>query len=145
MTTNTVTLQRVLRAPPERIYAAFVTAAAMAKWLPPNGYTCTVHHMDAKVGGSYKMSFADIGSGHGHSFGGDYLELVPNERVRYTAVFDDPNMSGNMQTSVTLKAVSCGTDISIVQEGIPAMIPTEACYLGWQQSLALLALLVESA
>lgn len=145
MTTNTVRLHRVLRATPDRIYAAFLNAAAMSKWLPPNGYTCTVHHMDAKVGGTYKMSFADIGSGHGHSFGGEYLELVPNERLRYTGVFDDPNLSGEMQTSVTLKAVSCGTEINIVQEGIPAVIPTESCYLGWQQSLVLLGLLVEAA
>ncbi|MEO7578681.1 MAG: SRPBCC family protein [Massilia sp.] len=143
MTTNTVRLHRILRTTPDRVYAAFVTPAAMAKWLPPNGFTCTVHAMDAKVGGSYKMSFADVGSGQGHSFGGEYLELVPGERIRYTAVFDDPAMSGQMQTTVTLTPVACGTEINVVQEGIPAMIPTEMCYLGWQQSLVLLGLLVE--
>ena len=145
MTTNTIRLHRVLRCTPDRIYAAFLNPAALAKWLPPNGFTCTVQQLDAKVGGSYKASFSDIGTGHGHSFGGDYLELVPNERLRYTGVFDDPNLKGEMQTSVTLKAVSCGTEINIVQEGIPAVIPTESCYLGWQQSLALLTLLVETA
>jgi uncharacterized protein YndB with AHSA1/START domain len=145
MTTNTIRLHRVLRCTPDRIYTAFTNPAAMAKWLPPNGYSCTVQHMDAKVGGSYKASFSDIGTGHGHSFGGDYLELVPGERLRYTGVFDDPNLKGEMQTTVTLKAVSCGTEVNIVQEGIPAVIPTESCYLGWQQSLALLALLVETA
>lgn len=144
MTTNTVRLHRVLRASPERIYAAFVNPAAMAKWLPPNGYTCTVHAMDASVGGAYQMSFRDIASGHDQAFGGAYLELVPGQRLRYSAKFDDPNLPGEMQTSVTLTAVSCGTDLQIVQEGIPAMIPAEACYLGWQQSLALLALLVET-
>jgi uncharacterized protein YndB with AHSA1/START domain len=142
--TSTIRLHRVLRASPDRIYAAFLNPAAMAKWLPPNGYVCTVHQLDARVGASYKMSFADIGTGQGHSFGGDYLELVPNERLRYSAVFDDPNLPGDMQTTVTLKAVSCGTEINIVQEGVPAMIPAEACYLGWQQSLTLLALLVET-
>ena len=145
MTTNTIRLHRVLRCTPDRIYTAFTNPAAMAKWLPPNGYSCTVQHMDARVGGSYKASFSDIGTGHGHSFGGDYLELVPGERLRYTGVFDDPNLKGEMQTTVTLKAVSCGTEVNIVQEGIPAVIPTESCYLGWQQSLALLALLVETA
>jgi uncharacterized protein YndB with AHSA1/START domain len=145
MTTNTIRLHRVLRCTPDRIYAAFTNPAAMAKWLPPNGYSCTVQHMDARVGGSYKASFSDIGTGHGHSFGGDYLELVPGERLRYTGVFDDPNLKGEMQTTVTLTAVSCGTEVNIVQEGIPAVIPTESCYLGWQQSLALLALLVETA
>ena len=145
MTTNTIRLHRVLRCTPDRIYAAFLNPAALAKWLPPNGFTCTVQQLDAKVGGSYKASFSDIGTGHGHSFGGDYLELVPNERLRYTGVFDDPNLKGEMQTAVTLKAVSCGTEINIVQEGIPAVIPTESCYLGWQQSLALLTLLVETA
>lgn len=145
MTTNTIRLHRVLRCTPDRIYQAFLNAAAMAKWLPPNGYTCTVHQMDVKVGGTYKMSFADIGTGHGHSFGGEYRELVQNERLRYTAVFDDPNLPGEMQTLVTLKAVSCGTEVNIVQEGVPAVIPAESCYLGWQQSLVLLALLVEIA
>jgi uncharacterized protein YndB with AHSA1/START domain len=145
MTTNTIRLHRVLRCTPDRIYTAFTNPVAMAKWLPPNGYSCTVQHMDARVGGSYKASFSDIGTGHGHSFGGDYLELVPGERLRYTGVFDDPNLKGEMQTTVTLKAVSCGTEVNIVQEGIPAVIPAESCYLGWQQSLALLALLVETA
>lgn len=145
MTTNTVRLHRILRASPERIYAAFLNPASMAKWLPPNGYVCTVHHMDAKIGGSYKMSFTDIGSGHGHTFGGEYLTLAPSEGLRYTSVFDDPGLSGTMQTTVTLKAVSCGSEVNIVQEGIPAMIPTESCYLGWQQSLVLLGLLVETA
>jgi uncharacterized protein YndB with AHSA1/START domain len=145
MTTNTIRLHRVFKSTPERIYAAFTSPAAMAKWLPPNGYTCTVHAMDARVGGSYKMSFSDIGTGQGHSFGGDYVELVPGERLRYTAVFDDPNLKGDMQTTVTLTPVSCGTEIHIVQEGVPAVIPAESCYLGWQQSLALLALLVETA
>lgn len=143
MTTNTVHLHRVLRTTPERILSAFLTPAAMAKWLPPNGYVCTVHEMEAKVGGRYRMTFTDLASGYSHSFGGEYLELVPGERLRYTAVFDDPAMSGQMQTTVNLKTVSCGTDVDIVQEGIPGMIPTESCYLGWQQSLALLALLVE--
>lgn len=145
MTTSTIRLHRVLRASPDRIYAAFLNPAAMAKWLPPNGYVCTVHQLDGRVGSSYKMSFADIGTGQGHSFGGDYLELVPNERLRYTAVFDDPNLPGEMQTTVTLKAVSCGTEVHIVQEGVPAVIPAESCYLGWQQSLILLGLLVETA
>ena len=144
MTTNTVRLHRIIRSTPERIYNAFLTPAAMAKWLPPNGYTCTVQQMDAKIGGSYKMAFADIGSGQGHAFGGEYLALAPNERLRYSAVFDDPGMSGTMQTTVTLKPVMCGTEITVVQEGIPPMIPTEMCYLGWQQSLVLLGLLVET-
>jgi uncharacterized protein YndB with AHSA1/START domain len=143
MSTNTVRLHRVLRAAPERIYNAFLTPASMAKWLPPNGYTGTVHAMDARVGGAYKMSFTEIGSGHSHSFGGEYRELRPGALLRYTATFDDPSLPGEMQTTVTLTAVSCGTEVQIVQEGIPAAIPVEQCYLGWQQSLVLLGLLVE--
>ena len=144
MTTNSVRLHRVLRATPERIYRAFLDADAMAKWLPPNGFTGKVHHMDAKVGGSYKMSFTNFTNGHSHSFGGDYLELVPHERIRYTATFDDPNLPGAMQTTVTLQAVFCGAELNILQEGIPQVIPPEACYLGWQESLVLLAKLVEA-
>ncbi len=145
MSTNTVRLHRVLRAPPERIYRAFLDADAMAKWLPPHGFTGKVHHLDARVGGTYRMSFTNFSSGHSHSFGGEYLELVPNERIRHTDKFDDPNLPGEMQVTVTLKPVSCGTEVNIVQEGIPAAIPLEACYLGWQESLALLAQLVEAA
>jgi uncharacterized protein YndB with AHSA1/START domain len=141
---NTVRLHRVLRAPPERIYRAFLDADAMAKWLPPNGFTGKVHHLDAKVGGTYRMSFTNLTTGKGHSFGGKYLELVPNQRIRHTDVFDDPNLPGEMQVTVTLKEVSVGTDVSIVQEGIPDAIPAEACYLGWQESLTLLAKLVEA-
>jgi uncharacterized protein YndB with AHSA1/START domain len=144
MSTSTVRLHRVLRAPPERIYRAFLDADAMTKWLPPNGFTGKVHHLDAKVGGTYKMSFTNFTSGHGHSFGGKYIELVPNERIRHTDKFDDPNLPGEMQTTISLKKVFCGTDVSIVQEGIPAVIPVEACYLGWQESLTLLAQLVEA-
>lgn len=144
MTTGTVQLHRVLRATPERIYRAFLDADAMAKWLPPHGFTGKVHHVDAKVGGTYKMSFTNFSTGHSHSFGGKYLELIPNERIRHTDVFDDPNLPGEMQTTINLKQVSCGTDVNIVQEGIPAVIPTEACYLGWQESLTLLAQLVEA-
>lgn len=144
MTTGTVRLHRVLRATPERIYRAFLDADAMAKWLPPHGFTGKVHHVDAKVGGTYKMSFTNFSTGHSHSFGGKYLELVPHERIRHTDTFDDPNLSGEMQTTVNLKQVSCGTDVNIVQEGIPAVIPTEACYLGWQESLTLLEQLVEA-
>jgi uncharacterized protein YndB with AHSA1/START domain len=144
MSTNTVRLHRVLRAPPERIYRAFLDADAMAKWLPPNGFTGKVHHLDAKVGGTYKMSFTNFTSGHSHSFGGKYVELVPNERIRHTDKFDDPNLPGEMETTISLKKVFCGTDVSIVQEGIPAVIPVEACYLGWQESLTLLAQLVEA-
>ena len=143
MSTGTVQLHRVLRANPERIYRAFLDADAMAKWLPPYGFTCKVHHLDASVGGTFRMSFTNFTTGHGHSFGGDYLELVPGEKIRYTDKFDDPNLPGEMQTTVSLKAVSCGTELSIVQEGIPAVIPTEMCYLGWQESLEQLAKLVE--
>jgi uncharacterized protein YndB with AHSA1/START domain len=143
MTTNTVRLHRVLRARPERVYKAFLDADAMAKWLPPYGFTCKVHQLDAKVGGTHRMSFTNFGSGHGHSFGGEYLELVPGARIRYTDRFDDPNLPGEMLTTVTLKAVSCGTELSVVQEGVPAVIPVEMCYLGWQDSLAQLARLVE--
>jgi uncharacterized protein YndB with AHSA1/START domain len=140
---NTVRLHRVLRATPERIYRAFLDADSMAKWLPPYGFTCKVHHLDAKLGGTFKMSFTNFSTGHGHSFGGEYRELVPNERIRYSDTFDDPNLPGEMVTTVVLRAVSCGCDLSITQEGIPAMIPVEMCYLGWQQSLAQLATLVE--
>ncbi len=141
--TGTVRLHRVLRAPPERIYRAFLNAGAMAKWLPPYGFTCTVHHMEAKLGGTFKMSFTNFGTGNGHSFGGEYRELVPSEKILYTNTFDDPNLPGEMQVTVVLKPVLCGTDIHIVQEGIPAPIPVEMCYLGWQESLAQLATLVE--
>jgi uncharacterized protein YndB with AHSA1/START domain len=133
----------VLRATPERIYRAFTDPDAMVKWLPPNGFTGKIHHMDVKVGGSYKMSFTNFTTGKSHSFGGKYLELTPNERLRYTDVFDDANLPGEMMTTVSLKQVSCGTEINITQEGIPAMIPAEACYLGWQESLLLLGKLVE--
>lgn len=143
MSTGTVQLHRVLRADPERIYRAFLDIDAMAKWISPYGFTCKVHHLDAKVGGTFRMSFANFSTGHGHSFGGEYLELLPGEKIRYTDKFDDPNMPGEMQTTVSLKAVSCGTELSIVQEGIPAVIPTEMCYLGWQESLEQLARLVE--
>ncbi|MBK8726679.1 MAG: SRPBCC family protein [Holophagaceae bacterium] len=144
MATNTVRLHRVLRATPERVYRAFLDADAMVKWLPPHGFTGKVHHLDARVGGTYKMSFTNFSSGGSHAFGGEYLELVPGERIKHTDTFDDPNLPGTMQTTITLKAVSCGTDLSIVQEGIPDMIPPEACYLGWQESLTLLAQLVEA-
>jgi uncharacterized protein YndB with AHSA1/START domain len=143
MANNTVRLHRVLRCTPERIYRAFLDADAMAKWLPPYGFTCKVHHMDARVGGSFKMSFSNFSTGHGHSFGGEYRELVPNERLRYSDKFDDPNMKGEMETTVELRAVSCGTAESNTQEGIPEVIPVEMCYLGWQESLAQLATLVE--
>jgi uncharacterized protein YndB with AHSA1/START domain len=141
---GTVRFHRVLRSTPERVYRAFLDPDAMAKWLPPNGFTGRVHHMDAKVGGSYKMSFTNFTSGNSHSFGGKYLELVPNERIRHTDRFDDPNLPGEMQVTITLKKVSCGTEINIVQEGIPDVIPPEGCCLGWQESLTLLALLVEA-
>ncbi len=144
MATNTVRLHRVLRTTPDRVYRAFLDAEAMVKWLPPHGFTGRVHQLDAKVGGRYKMSFTNLGSGNGHSFGGEYLELVPNERISHTDEFDDPNLPGEMRTTISLKKVSCGTEVSIVQEGIPAMIPPENCYLGWQESLTLLALLVEA-
>jgi len=143
-TTNTVRLHRVLRATPERIYRAFLDADAMAKWLPPNGFTGKVHQLDAKVGGSYKMSFTNFTTGTSHAFGGTYLELTPHERIRYSDKFDDPNLPGEMQTTIVLKKVSCGTELNITQEGIPAVIPSEACYLGWQESLSLLAKLVEA-
>jgi uncharacterized protein YndB with AHSA1/START domain len=142
--TNTVRLHRVLRAPPERVYHAFLDADAMAKWLPPNGFTGKVHHLDAKVGGAYKMSFTNFTTGKSHSFGGTFLELKPHERIVHTDKFDDPNLPGEMQTTITLKQVFCGTDLSITQEGIPPAIPAEACYLGWQESLTLLAKLVEA-
>ncbi len=144
MPNGTVGLHRVLRAPPERVYHAFLDADAMSKWLPPNGFSGRIHHMDATVGGSYKMSFTNFSTGQSHSFGGEYIELVPFERLRYTDKFDDPNLPGEIQTTVTLSEVSCGTELNVVQEGIPEAIPTEACYLGWQESLTLLALLVEA-
>ena len=143
MPTGTVRLHRVLRAKPERVYRAFLEADAMAKWLPPYGFSCNVHHMDARVGGTFKMSFANFGNGQGHSFGGEYKELVPNTLIRYTDRFDDPNMPGEMRVSVSLKPVSCGTELNIVQEGVPEVIPVEMCYLGWQESLLQLAKLVE--
>jgi uncharacterized protein YndB with AHSA1/START domain len=143
MSANTIRLHRVLRATPERVYRAFLDADAMTKWLPPNGFTGKIHHMDAKVGGTYKMSFTNFSTGKSHSFGGEYLELVPQERICYTDRFDDPNLPGEIQTSVTLKKVSCGTELNIVQEGVPDIIPPEACYVGWQESLNLLAKLVE--
>jgi uncharacterized protein YndB with AHSA1/START domain len=147
MTTNntsTIRLHRVLHAPPERVYRAFLDANAMAKWLPPNGFTGQVHHLDAKVGGTYKMSFTNFTNEQSHSFGGEYLELTPNERIVHTDRFDDPNLPGEMQTTITLKQVSVGTELNIVQEGVPAQIPAEACYLGWQESLTLLGKLVEA-
>ena len=143
MPTNTIRLHRVLRATPERIYRAFLNAEAMAKWLPPYGFTCKVHHLDAEVGGTFRMSFTNFSTGHGHSFGGEYRELVPNARIRYTDKFDDPNLPGEMDTTVTLTAVSCGTEMNVVQAGVPEVIPVEMCYLGWQESLAQLATLVE--
>jgi uncharacterized protein YndB with AHSA1/START domain len=141
--TNTIRLHRVLHAKAERVYRAFLDPAAKCKWMPPNGFTGTVHHMDAKVGGTYKMSFTNFSSGNQHSFGGTFVELVPNEKIRYSDRFDDPNLPGEMQVTVTLKQVSVGTELNIVQEGVPAAIPPEACYLGWQESLVLLAKLVE--
>ena len=142
--TNTVRLQRVLRAPAERIYRVFLDAEAMAKWLPPNGFTGKVHHLDAKVGGTYRMSFTNFTTGKSHSFGGAYLELKPHELIRYTNKFEDPSLPGEMQTTVILKKVFCGTDLNVTQEGIPAAVPVEACYLGWQESLVLLQKLVEA-
>ena len=144
MTTHTIDLHRVLRATPEKIYRAFLDADAMAKWLPPNGYTCKVHHMDVKIGGTFKMSFTNFTTAKSHSFGGEYLELTPHERIRYTDKFDDPNLPGEMQVTVTFVKVSCGTELNITQEGVPGVIPAEACYLGWQESLVLLAKLVEA-
>ena len=141
---GTVRLHRVIRATPERLYRAFLDADALAKWLPPHGFTAKVHHLDATVGGTYRMSFTTFSTGHGHSFGGTYVELVPNERIRHTDVFDDPNLPGEMQTTITLRQVSCGTELNVVQEGIPDAIPVEQCYLGWQDSLTLLTLLVEA-
>ena len=142
--THTIRLHRVLRASPERIYKAFTDGDAMNKWLPPNGFTGKVHHMDARVGGGFKMSFTNFTTGKSHSFGGEFLELVPHERLRYTDRFDDPNLPGVMQVTVLLKKVSCGVEVNITQEGVPAMIPAEACYLGWQESLILLGKLVEA-
>jgi uncharacterized protein YndB with AHSA1/START domain len=144
MTTGTVKIHRVLQSTPERVYRAFTTAAAMNKWLPPNGFTGTVHEMDAKVGGTWRMSFTNFTTGGSHSFGGKYLELKPNERISYTSKFDDPNLPGEMTTTITLKAVSAGVEMHVVQEGIPAVIPADQCYVGWQQSLVLLGKLVEA-
>ena len=144
MSTNTVRFHLVLRAAAERVYRAFLDADAMVKWLPPNGFTGKVHHLDAKVGGTYKMSFTNFTTGRSHSFGGEFLELVPGERIRHTDQFDDPNLPGKMVTTITLKKVFCGTELTVVQEDIPEMIPPEACYLGWQESLTLLAKLVEA-
>jgi uncharacterized protein YndB with AHSA1/START domain len=143
MPTQTIKLHRVLRAAPEKVYRAFLDADAAAKWIPPHGFTCKVHQLDAKVGGAHRMSFTNFGTGHSHSFGGTYLELVPNERLRYTDRFDDANLPGELQVTVTLKKVSVGTELNIVQEGVPEVIPAEACYLGWQESLGQLAQLVE--
>jgi len=144
MATSTVTLHRVLRATPDRVYRAFLDADAMAKWLPPHGFTGKVHHLDATVGGTYRMSFTNFSTGHSHTFGGKYLELIPNECIRHTDAFDDANLPGTMETSISIKPVSCGVELNIVQQGIPEAIPTEACYLGWQESLTLLAQLVEA-
>ncbi len=144
VSTGTVRLHRVLSAPAERVYRAFLDADALAKWLPPHGFTCRVHHLEPRVGGTYRMTFTNFSSGNGHSFGGEFVELVPNQRIRHTDRFDDPNLPGVMQTTIDLKPVSVGTDISIVQEGIPEAIPPEGCYLGWQESLMLLAQLVQA-
>src|ERR1700687_447984 len=144
MASHTIQLHRVLRAPPERVYRAFLDADAMAKWLPPHGFTGKVHALDARIGGQYRMSFSSFATGRAHTFGGEYVELVPHERIRYTDKFDDPNLPGEMRITVTLKKVSCGTELNIVQEGVPDVIPPEACYLGWQESLILLAKLVEA-
>ena len=144
MTDRTIRLHRVIRTTPERLYRAFVDADAMAKWLPPNGFTGHVHALDARVGGSYRMSFTNFATGQRHVFGGKYLELVPNQRLRYTDVFEDPKLPGTMETSVSLRAVACGTELHVEQSNLPAMIPIEGCYLGWQESLSLLARLVEA-
>ena len=144
MPTNTIRLHRVLRATPERVYRAFLDADAMAKWLPPNGFTCKVHQIDPKIGGTFKMSFTNFTTGSSHSFGGKYLELKPHDRIRYDDKFDDPKLPGTMITTIALRQIFCGTELNITQEGIPAMIPAEACYLGWQESLVLLAKLVEA-
>jgi uncharacterized protein YndB with AHSA1/START domain len=140
---STIRLHRVLRAAPDRVYRAFLDPDAMVKWLPPNGFTGKVHHLDARVGGSYRMSFTNFTTGRSHSFGGNYLELVPHERIRYSDTFDDPNLPGEMHATIVFKRVFCGTDVTITQEGVPDVIPAEACYLGWQESLSLLAALVE--
>ncbi len=140
---NTIHLHRILRAPPERVYRAFLDADALVKWLPPHGFTAKVHHLDAKVGGTYRMSFTNFSSGNSHAFGGEYLELVPGERIRHTDVFDDPNLPGTLTVTLTFRKVFCGTELDVVQEGIPDMIPVQACHMGWQESLALLAQLVE--
>ena len=142
--THTIRLHRVLRAPPERVYRAFLDADAMVKWLPPNGFTAKIHHMEGKVGGTFRMSFTNFNSGHSHSFGGEYLELSPHERIRYTDKFDDPALPGVMTVTAEFKQVSCGTELSVAQEGVPEVIPAEACYLGWQESLVLLGKLVEA-
>jgi len=144
MPTSTIRLHRVLRATPERVYRGFLDADAMVKWLPPNGFTAKVHHMDAKVGGTFRMSFTNFSTGQSHSFGGEYLELTPHERIRYTDKFEDPNLPGEMRVTVTLRKVSVGTELNVVQDGVPELIPAEACYLGWQESLTLLAKLVEA-
>ena len=144
MATNTIRLHRVLRASPERIYRAFLDPAALAKWLPPHGFTNTVHHLDAKVGGTFRMSFTNFGTGASHAFGGEYLELVPHERICYTDKFDNPSLQGELRTTITLKPLSCGAELNIVQEGIPEVIPPEMCFLGWQESLVLLAQLVQA-
>jgi uncharacterized protein YndB with AHSA1/START domain len=141
---STIRLHRVLRAPPERVYRAFLDGDAMVKWLPPNGFTAKVHHLDGRAGGSYRMSFTNFTTGKSHSFGGEYVELVPQERIRYSDRFDDPNLPGTMNVTISLKKVFCGTELNITQEGVPDVIPAEACYLGWQESLALLAKLVEA-
>lgn len=143
MSNRTVRLHRVLRAPPEKVYRAFLEASAMAKWLPPYGFTCDVHHLEARVGGTFRISFHNFSSGNGHSFGGEYIELVPNERIRYTDEFEDPNLPGVLEVTVSLTPVLCGTELSVTQSGIPDVIPLEMCYLGWQESLAQLATLVE--
>jgi uncharacterized protein YndB with AHSA1/START domain len=143
MSTNTIRLHRIVKAAPEKVYRAFVDADALARWLPPYGFTCKVHHLDAKVDGRYRMTFTNFTTGHGHSFGGEFLELVPGKRVRHTDRFDDPNLPGEMTTTITLEPVFCGTEMTVVQEGVPAVIPPQACYLGWQESLMMLAKLVE--